>query len=835
MNVVARRAMVRWAWRMFRREWHQHVLVLGLLTVSVAGSIGLASAAYNITGVSEDAVFGSADHLYRAEAPVPRSLPGLVEAARAEFADVDVFVQWSRPVPGSVEAVEFKAQDPAGPFSAPMLALRDGRYPGRADEIAVTDGVAETFGLGLGQRFDLDGRDRTVVGLVENPSDLGSEFALASPSDRDLAEEVTILVGGTGGSEQAQALQDFGAEKLGGDAEITSRSDANEEVVVAAIVLGTDMVALLLVSLVATAGFAALAQRRSRQLGMLGAIGATEDHLRLVVVASGAVIGVVAAVIGAALGVATWIAAASRMEEAVGHRIDPLHMPWWVVAAAMALATIAATAAAWWPARAVARLPVTSALSGRPPRPQPVHHSATLAGLLVAVGVVCLTLAERSNAGLLAAGAVATVAGVLLASPLAIRLVAGGVRRLPFAVRLPLRDLGRHQARSGAALAAISLTLGIPVAIVVAATAAESAAARSGNLSDRQLLVWTRDPDQPEGVSPYYTEDPADEGFSPYLPRLTPAELEDMAGQVDHMATTFDDATVTALELATDPSSDPTPDGRLAVTLARPADNGYFDVAPLFLATPELLDHYGLEPDALGPAVDVLSVPTGERLPSEARRMLVSDDLYFSNTSEHPELAGTVEQLTPGYSSLPGSFITPEGLHQRGWRSTPVGWLVETASPLTSDQLLDARELAADAGMLIEARQREASLASLRWGATASGTLLALGVLAMTVGLIRTTAAADLRTLTATGATSGIRRALTAATAGGLALLGAVLGTVGAYAALVASYLGDISRLVPAPVLHLVVIAVGIPVLAALAGWLLAGREPRALARQAME
>src|SRR5207249_567581 len=34
----ARRAVIRWAWRLFRREWRQQVLVLSLLTVAVAGT-----------------------------------------------------------------------------------------------------------------------------------------------------------------------------------------------------------------------------------------------------------------------------------------------------------------------------------------------------------------------------------------------------------------------------------------------------------------------------------------------------------------------------------------------------------------------------------------------------------------------------------------------------------------------------------------------------------------------------------------------------------------------------------------------------------------------------
>ena len=99
----------------------------------------------------------------------------------------------------------------------------------------------------------------------------------------------------------------------------------------------------------------------------------------------------------------------------------------------------------------------------------------------------------------------------------------------------------------------------------------------------------------------------------------------------------------------------------------------------------------------------------------------------------------------------------------------------------------------------------------------------------MTVGLIRSESAGDLRTLTATGATSRTRRTLTGATAGALALLGALLGVAGAYLALAATYLGDLGYLSRIPVLPLVLMLVGVPLTATAAGWLLAGREPRAI------
>ena len=60
---------------------------------------------------------------------------------------------------------------------------------------------------------------------------------------------------------------------------------------------------------------------------------------------------------------------------------------------------------------------------------------------------------------------------------------------------------------------------------------------------------------------------------------------------------------------------------------------------------------------------------------------------------------------------------------------------------------------------------------------------IALGVLGMSVGLVRSETAGDLRTLAATGASSYTRRTLSAVTAGALGFLGALLGTVGGYVA----------------------------------------------------
>ncbi|MGA2829287.1 MAG: hypothetical protein ABSF03_24610 [Streptosporangiaceae bacterium] len=109
----------------------------------------------------------------------------------------------------------------------------------------------------------------------------------------------------------------------------------------------------------------------------------------------------------------------------------------------------------------------------------------------------------------------------------------------------------------------------------------------------------------------------------------------------------------------------------------------------------------------------------------------------------------------------------------------------------------------------------------------------------MSVGLIRSETASDLRTLTATGASGATRRTLTAVTADALALLGAVLGTVAAYVAAIAfswdNSLDGLSELSNVPTANLLLILIGMPLVAVAAGWLLAGREPPGVAHQPIE
>ena len=190
----------------------------------------------------------------------------------------------------------------------------------------------------------------------------------------------------------------------------------------------------------------------------------------------------------------------------------------------------------------------------------------------------------------------------------------------------------------------------------------------------------------------------------------------------------------------------------------------------------------------------------------------------------------------PTTGSLPGAFVSPAAVRRHGWEPNRSGWLVEARSALTDAQRTAAKDLAVDAGLTVETMDERASLSSLRSGATAAGMLLALGVLAMTVGLIRSEMAGDLRTLAAMGASSGMRRKLTAATAGSLALLGVVLGSPPPTWPWPAPTSATSTALAPRPRSSTLPSPRSVcRSSASAAGWLLAGRQPPAIARAALD
>jgi putative ABC transport system permease protein len=843
----ARRAVVRWAWRLFRREWRQQLTVIGLLLVAVAAAVGgIAFAANGPSSLSAE--YGTANHLLIISGSASQQAAD-VAAARTRFGRIEVIAHAKAAIPGSVNTTDVRAQRPGGFYSSPMLRLDAGRYPA-AGQVAMTSGVAAIYRLRIGSVWHEGASALRIVGIVENPGNLADQFALVAPGQLGRADQVEVLFNATGSQLRSAGLP--------AGAQLQTRPAYTPGFPPAA-VLVFDTIALLFIGLIAVAGFTVLAHRRLRALGMLQSVGATDRHVRLVLMANGAVVGIIAAVIGAAAALAGWVVFVPRLETIVQHRIATFSLPWWEVAAAIVMAVVTAVAASWWPARAAARVPVVAALSGRPASPKQGRRPAVLGGALLVIGLTGIALSHQGKTPpLIIGGLILTAVGVLLLGPIAIGGLAVVGTRAPLAIRLALRDLARYRARSGAALAAISLVTGIVAAIAISAAAAaqnEGLAGEAGwaNLPANQLMVYR----SPGGSS----------DLPEILPRLSASRLRRLEGLVGGFARTLHGQDVVPLDAAVSAGSPSAqinqvsgvPTTALATTVTGPGGRlqGLIAVAQLYVATPALLRFYGVDPAAIAPGTEVITsrtglsgtkimdfspftiskCPAGRAQCAAPKKAPGGGNLGVPNPTRLDLSKPSIQVLgLAKYASAPNTLLTAHAMAVLGFHPVLAAWLIQTPKALTAAQAAKADHWAAANGLTVEttSHSAQAGLQSVSDWAIAVGALAVLAVLAMTVGLIRSETAGDLRILSATGASGSTRRLLTGATAGALALLGALLGTAAAYLGIIAWNRG-LHSLTAIPAAKLAMLIVGLPLLALAAAWLLAGREPPAIARQPMD
>ena len=826
----SRRAVVRWAWRLFRREWRQQLLVLALIVVAVTTTI-LGSAVATNTPAPATSGFGTAQDAATFAGTDPR-LATEIAALEHRFGAVDVIENKTLKVPGSVDTYELRAQNPSGPYGQPMLSLVSGHYPAAPDQVAVTAGIASDFTLTAGKTWNAGGEARRVVGIVKNPQNLLDEFALVLPGQVKSPNQVRVLFDAPGVApssigEPCATCGLYGSRgsNVSTPASVAQSNSINPETL--SLVVLT--IGMLLIALVAVGGFTVLAQRRQRSLGMLASIGATKRNLSLVVRANGLIVGVVGAVIGTVLGFVAWVAYRPSLEQSAHHLIGVLALPWLVVAAAILLAIVAAYLAATRPARSITRLSVTAALSGRPAPPKQVHRSALPGIVFLVIAFLLLGYSGSTGAGggskgtpELVLGMVALIPAIILLAPVFLVGLGRLARHAPVAVRIALRDLARYRARSASALAAIGLGVMIAVLIAIFAQARYSDIwdPAGPNLASNQANIETGPPPDPSAQQV--------KSWSLAAPRVGEA----LGAQQ-----------VAALYLV----------GNLQNSTGSQSSN-----QSLTVATPQLLRVLGIRQSEIAPNADVVTslpgfagvagvefafcekfAPTGG---TNSGNSIQSRSCTKNGGLTHP----VIQHLAalPTGIHAPDMLVTEHAVHELRISSTvigsPIGWFADAAQPFTAEQIHNAQAIAAAAGLSIETRNDEPTSSTIVNWATVFGIAIALCILAMSVGLIRSETANDLRTLAATGASSYTRRTLTAATAGALGFLGAVLGTLAAYIGAIGwlrghSVNGGIAALGNVPVANLLVILVGLPLVAAAAGWLLAGRQPSGIARQPIE
>jgi putative ABC transport system permease protein len=835
-GVPARRAVFRWGWRLFRREWRQQLLVLGLLTVAVAATIWGASVVTNTQLPNPNyGTFGTA----AAQVTLPGTDPHLaadIAAIAGRWGPADL-IENQDIATGTTQPVQLRAENPHGHYNSPLLTLVSGTYPAGPGQVALTSQVASLYGTHVGGTWQAAGATWRVTGIVADPSNLADEFALAAPGQVPHPSQVSMLLGSSPAVQQAISSGNGTLPGMPAAATFTFPAAFMSGLPPGTVVLVVEVLGLVFIGLVSVAGFSVMAQRRLRALGMLSAIGATERNLRLVMIAGGLAVGVTGALAGAVLGFAAWFAYVPALQQAVGHVVDAANLPWWAFAIGVVLAIATSVLASRRPAKTIARMPVVAALSGRPAPPKPVHRSALPGVLVFAAGVACLAftgglagVADQGHAGqgrelLLLVGLAAVIVGIVLLAPLAISVLAAGAGpRMPVAVRIALRDLARYRARSGAALAATTFAVFLAMGIcLVASTRFDNPLGWTGlNLSGSQLIVSTQ----------------LSLGGGGTIAQLSSAQAARLGGQVDSLAASLHTRSV-PLEYT----------GATLYQLGTPESSPFNFTGTVYVATPQLLATYGIKASQIGPGTDILTMRPG-------LAGLPHMEMTWSNTESQPGgvpgisgsppctlrndcLASPVMQTVSGLpsgTSAPNTVITEYAVSKYHLQPGLNGWLVQAPAPLTDAQINAARQLALAYGVTVETKSSAPGLGEFAGGATALGIVIAFGVLAASVGLIRSETARDLRTLTAAGASGTTRRTITAATAAALGLLGAILGLAGALVAGLAWAHSSLSAMFGGlPLIDVLVLLVGLPLVAAVGGWLLAGREPAAIARQPLD
>ncbi|HTA07458.1 MAG TPA: FtsX-like permease family protein, partial [Streptosporangiaceae bacterium] len=330
-RIVARRAVFRWGWRLFRRGWRQQLLVLSLLTVAVAATIWGAGVVTNVQLANPNqATYGTADATAKLAGSDPH-LAADIASIQRRWGPADV-IDNERIATGTSQSVQLRAEKQHGHFNAPLVSLVSGAYPAGPGQVALTSQVATLYGAHVGGAWRAAGTTWRVTGIVQDPSNLSDEFALVAPGQVARPSQVIILLGPAA----ARLATSNGDVTLPGvpAAALAAPNEMVSGFPQAVLILVVEVVGLAFIGLLSVASFSVLAQRRLRALGMLSAIGATERHLRLVMIVNGLVAGVLGALAGVAAGLAAWFAYAPTLQRDTGHVVDPASLPWWAIAIA---------------------------------------------------------------------------------------------------------------------------------------------------------------------------------------------------------------------------------------------------------------------------------------------------------------------------------------------------------------------------------------------------------------------------------------------------------------------------------------------------------------------
>lgn len=387
-----------------------------------------------------------------------------------------------------VTGAEVDAVDLTDPLAAGLFAVDEGRLPRATDEVVVNTDLASR-GFAVGDALEVQGgATYTVVGIGESsayrgyPRLAGLDPRLA-PTDAETsmstgtwlvdAGDVTwpevLALNKLGAAVTSRAVLEDPPPESEWPAEVRSWQQPVDGNTVAIALLIVTM-ALLEVVLLAGPAFAVGARKRSRDLALMAASGATPPQARRTILASGVVLGVVGAGLGVALGLAAGWAVLPLAQHYSGSWFGPYDVVWWQVGAVAAFGMVSAVLAAVVPAWLASRQDVVAVLNGRRGDRRPSLRSPALGVVLLGAGIAVAAYGavRTGTETLIAASALLAVFGMILLVPVVLVGLARMSRRLPLVLRFAVRDASRHRTRTVPAVAAVAATVAGVVALGIA-------------------------------------------------------------------------------------------------------------------------------------------------------------------------------------------------------------------------------------------------------------------------------------------------------------------------------------------------------------------------------
>jgi putative ABC transport system permease protein len=496
--------------------------------------------------------------------------------------------------------------DSRSPIVDGIIDVVDGRVPtAGTDEVLLQPELADQLGVDVGDRLELARPDNTlsVVGLGRTSDDHGRPLMLFGDLERDQLRSWNLLTLvdlppgstasavlesiATSGALTADQVQGLNARTPDGywspEGSYTT-NDAEAATLAWGWVAG--VLSLAALGVIIAAAFATSARRQLATVGQLAANGASPRLIRRTLSLQGTWSGAVGAGGGIVLAVSTFLVGTPVIERIAnrswdGSTIAPLDM-----AVLFFTGIAAATIAALLPARSLANTSVLSALAGRRPI-RPVQARTVTAGAICFVsGLFLLAVAtaggEGSDGGngdlfamVAVLGGLGVLAGMCLASPLAITASTAVVSKLGASWRLSGRSLYRTRWRSAAVVTAIGVAGAFAVAGASVASNLESNDQGPTDLPLDAVVLNTNNSSDVSTIDPGVLDDvraavgPSTESMVLGLDLAPPTDARLQAVYSDQ----------------SDPTLDPTPTG---YNIATPNE--------IVVADRELIDGMGMSP-----------------------------------------------------------------------------------------------------------------------------------------------------------------------------------------------------------------------------------------------